>query len=77
MIPTSQIPLFYGVVLQVTVEFAGVMYTLRILVPQLALTAIGFCTFWISPECGKRPGFRVKKSGFRVLHILNIARLVR
>ena len=32
---------------------------MKVIVPQIILTAVGFSTFWLSPSCGERLGLAV------------------
>ncbi|KAI8471947.1 MAG: neurotransmitter-gated ion-channel ligand-binding domain-containing protein [Monoraphidium minutum] len=38
---------------------ASVLYTFKILLPQIVLTMVAFSTFWLSPECGERLGLAI------------------
>jgi hypothetical protein len=44
---------------QVVLKRASVLYTFKILLPQIILTMVGFSTFWLSPECGERLGLAI------------------
>ena len=35
------------------------LYTFKILLPQIILTMVAFSTFWLSPECGERLGLAI------------------
>jgi len=38
---------------------ASVLYTFKILLPQVILTMVAFSTLWLSPECGERLGLAI------------------
>jgi hypothetical protein len=38
---------------------ASILYTFKILLPQIVLTMVAFSTFWLSPECGERLGLAI------------------
>ncbi|KAI8471945.1 MAG: neurotransmitter-gated ion-channel ligand-binding domain-containing protein [Monoraphidium minutum] len=44
---------------KLTIVRASVLYTFKILLPQIVLTMVAFSTFWLSPECGERLGLAI------------------
>ena len=39
---------------EVSLSRQNLIYSLKILTPQVVLTMVAFSTFWLSPECGER-----------------------
>jgi nicotinic acetylcholine receptor alpha-9/nicotinic acetylcholine receptor len=44
---------------RVVLNRASVLYTFKILLPQIILTMVAFSSFWLSPECGERLGLSI------------------
>ncbi|KAF8055997.1 CHRNA7 [Scenedesmus sp. PABB004] len=47
------------VLIDVALERQNLIYLMKVIVPQIILTAIAFSTFWLSPACGERLGLAV------------------
>ncbi|GBF97408.1 hypothetical protein Rsub_09573 [Raphidocelis subcapitata] len=47
------------ILFNLTLVRASVLYTFKILLPQIVLTMVAFSTFWLSPDCGERLGLAI------------------
>jgi hypothetical protein len=61
VLPLSAVPSCLGIgrvgptlLYEVSVSRQSLIYSLKILIPQLVLTMVAFSTFWLSPQCGER-----------------------
>lgn len=47
------------VLIDMALERQNLIYMMKVIVPQIILTAVAFSTFWLSPACGERLGLAV------------------
>ncbi len=47
------------ILVNVILSRASILYTFKILLPQVILTMVAFSTLWLSPECGERLGLAI------------------